>query len=108
MEQGRRSAGRFISTLVKPGQLFTDPVLLSTEASTTGFSSLPATSLVLQAAASASLRAVSGLLCGVFCKSYFGRRHWRMIALEVIALGIDRAHQGITQNFAELSKNALE
>lgn len=109
MEHGRQSVGRFISTLVKPGQLFTDPVLLSAGAITTGFSSLPAAPFVLQAAASAaSLRAVSGLLCGVFYKSCFGRKHWRVLSLEVTTLGIDRARQGITQNFAELHNNPLE
>lgn len=77
IEHSRRSVGRFISTLVKPGWLFTDPVLLSAEAITTDFRSLPAAPFVLQAAGSASLRAVSALLCGGFCKSYFGRRHWR-------------------------------
>lgn len=76
MEHGRQSVGRFISTLVKPGQLLTDPVLFSVEAITTGSSSLPAAPLVLQAAASASLTAVSGLLCGVFYKSCFGRKHF--------------------------------
>lgn len=108
IEHSKKSVGRFISTLVKPGQLFTDPVLLSAEAITADFSSLPAAPFVLQAAGSASLRAVSGLLCGGFCKSYFGRKHWRVLSLEVITLGIDRAYQRITQNFAELHNSPLE
>lgn len=75
IEHSRKSVGRCISILVKSGQLFTDTVLLSAGSPV---SSLPAAPFVLQAIVSASLRVVSGLLCGVFYKLHFGRRHWRV------------------------------
>lgn len=109
IEHSRKSVGRCISIFVKSGQLFTDTVLLSAGSP---FCRLLAPCqqhplcyrlLFLHLS---ELSLVCSVECSINCT--LAGDIGGLLSLEVMTLRIDRAHQRITQNFAELHNSPLE